>query len=82
MQYVIVSIFWWTCVAQECLVLIFSHFHFFSERFLALVLKAAADLIPDGPAHKKQRMSDLGGGGTPTSAVAAFRSSPVPDSDT
>ena len=68
----------------SCIDLVDSHFHFFSERFLALVLKAAADLIPDGPAHKKQRMSDLhnGGGGTPSSAVAAFRSSPVPDSDT
>ena len=49
------------------------------------VLKAAADLIPDGPAHKKQRTSaselHSGGGGTPSSAAAAFRSSPVPDSD-
>lgn len=49
------------------------------------VLKAAADLIPDGPVHKKQRttMAELAMGGTPTSATAAFRSSsPVPDSDT
>jgi len=48
------------------------------------VLKAAADLIPDGPAHKKQRTNDLhsSGGGTPSSAAAAYRSSPVPDSDT
>jgi hypothetical protein len=43
------------------------------------VLKAAADLIPDGPVHKKQR-TDLATG-TPSSAIAAFRSSPVPDSD-
>jgi predicted DNA-binding protein (UPF0251 family) len=43
------------------------------------VLKAAADLIPEGPVHKKQR-TDLQTG-TPSSAIAAFRSSPVPDSD-
>lgn len=43
------------------------------------VLKAAADLIPEGPVHKKQR-TDLHTG-TPSSAIAAFRSSPVPDSD-
>lgn len=43
------------------------------------VLKAAADLIPEGPVHKKQR-TDVQTG-TPSSAIAAFRSSPVPDSD-
>ena len=42
------------------------------------VLKAAADLIPEQPVHKKQRTSDHGGVSTPgTGAV----SSPVPDSD-
>jgi speckle-type POZ protein len=50
------------------------------------VLKAAADIIPEGvggggPLHKKQRTVEPHG--TPiTSAVAAYRSSPVPDSDT
>lgn len=43
------------------------------------VLKLAADLIPEGPVHKKQR-TDIHTG-TPSSAIAAFRSSPVPDSD-
>lgn len=49
------------------------------------VLKAAADMIPEvtgggGPLHKKQRTAEHG---TPVpSAVAAYRSSPVPDSDT
>lgn len=53
------------------------------------ILKAAADLIPEGPLHKKQRTGEhnnsnmhSSGGGTPGSAAAAFRSSPVPDSDT
>lgn len=59
-------------------------FHSDRCQYTAMVLKAAADMIPDGPAHKKQRTSELhgGGGGTPSSAAAAFRSSPVPDSDT
>lgn len=39
------------------------------------VLKAAADLIPDGPVHKKQRTDHH----TPNSGLG---SSPVPDSDT
>jgi len=39
------------------------------------VLKAAADLIPDGPVHKKQRTDPIGG--TPSSA--ALGSSPVPE---
>lgn len=50
------------------------------------VLKAAADLIPEGPVHKKQR-TDHGSGAaaaasTPTAANAGtLGSSPVPDSD-
>lgn len=49
------------------------------------VLKAAADLIPEGPVHKKQR-TDHGANATSTSATtsaaaAALGSSPVPDSD-
>jgi speckle-type POZ protein len=49
------------------------------------VLKAAADLIPEGPVHKKQR-TDHGVNATSTSATtsaaaAALGSSPVPDSD-
>lgn len=47
------------------------------------VLKAAADLIPEGPVHKKQR-TDHGTGGatsTPNASAAALGSSPVPDSD-
>jgi hypothetical protein len=49
------------------------------------VLKAAADLIPEGPVHKKQR-TDHGANVTSTSATtsaaaAALGSSPVPDSD-
>ena len=50
------------------------------------VLKAAADLIPEGPVHKKQR-TDHGSGSasaaaTPSSSSAnALGSSPVPDSD-
>jgi speckle-type POZ protein len=50
------------------------------------VLKAAADLIPEGPVHKKQR-TDHGASAaaaaasTPTSSAAALGSSPVPDSD-
>jgi hypothetical protein len=45
------------------------------------VLKAAADLIPEGPVHKKQRTdhSSSAHGGTPS--AAALGSSPVPDSD-
>jgi speckle-type POZ protein len=49
------------------------------------VLKAAADLIPDGPVHKKQRTDHHSTtAGTPSSAggVAGLGSSPVPDSDT
>jgi speckle-type POZ protein len=49
------------------------------------VLKAAADLIPDGPVHKKQRTDHHStAAGTPSSAggVAGLGSSPVPDSDT
>lgn len=42
------------------------------------VLKAAADLIPEGPLHKKQRM-ELPHSNTPSSGLG---SSPVPDSDT
>jgi speckle-type POZ protein len=48
------------------------------------VLKAAADLIPDGPVHKKQRTDHHStAAGTPSSAggVAGLGSSPVPDSD-
>jgi len=47
------------------------------------VLKAAADLIPEGPVHKKQR-TDHGSSShatTPNAASAALGSSPVPDSD-
>lgn len=53
------------------------------------VLKAAADIIPEvvgsggGPLHKKQRIAEPHGTPiTSSSAVAAYRSSPVPDSDT
>jgi len=42
------------------------------------VLKAAADMIPEGPAHKKQRTGD---GPYKTSNPTATGSSPVPDSD-
>jgi len=42
------------------------------------VLKAAADLIPDQPVHKKQRTNDHGGTLTPGGGAV---SSPVPDSD-
>mmetsp|Transcript_11898 Transcript_11898/g.28496 ORF Transcript_11898/g.28496 Transcript_11898/m.28496 type:complete len:367 (+) Transcript_11898:52-1152(+) len=49
------------------------------------VLKAAADLIPEGPVHKKQRTDhgalSSGVSNTPTNAAAAMGSSPVPDSD-
>ena len=41
------------------------------------VLKAAADLIPEGPVHKKQR-TDPSSASTPASGIG---SSPVPDSD-
>lgn len=49
------------------------------------VLKAAAEMIPEGPLHKKQR-TDHGGSAnaaaTPSSSAAAgLGSSPVPDSD-
>ena len=46
------------------------------------VLKAAAEMIPEGPLHKKQR-TDHGStaAATPSSAAAALGSSPVPDSD-
>lgn len=48
------------------------------------VLKAAADLIPDGPVHKKQRTDHhSAAAGTPSSAGGTgLGSSPVPDSDT
>jgi len=47
------------------------------------VLKAAADLIPQGPPTKKQRISNANAdAGTPSSAAALAGSSPVPDSDT
>jgi BTB/POZ domain len=50
------------------------------------VLKAAADIIPEGvgggPLHKKQRTAEPHGTPITSSAVAAYRSSPVPDSDT
>ncbi|KAG7364884.1 BTB/POZ domain containing protein [Nitzschia inconspicua] len=45
------------------------------------VLKAAADLIPEGPVHKKQRTDHSMSHGTPGSSAAALGSSPVPDSD-
>jgi speckle-type POZ protein len=41
------------------------------------VLKAAADLIPDGPPHKKQRLLDT----HTASSGSHLGSSPVPDSD-
>eukprot|EP00545_Synedropsis_sp_CCMP1620_P011657 CAMPEP_0119015392 /NCGR_PEP_ID=MMETSP1176-20130426/10940_1 /TAXON_ID=265551 /ORGANISM="Synedropsis recta cf, Strain CCMP1620" /LENGTH=367 /DNA_ID=CAMNT_0006968683 /DNA_START=140 /DNA_END=1243 /DNA_ORIENTATION=+ len=41
------------------------------------ILKAAADLIPEGPVHKKQRTGDTSAS-TPTAGIS---SSPVPDSD-
>jgi len=49
------------------------------------VLKAAAEMIPEGPMHKKQR-TDHGSGTTATAtpsnaAAAGLGSSPVPDSD-
>jgi hypothetical protein len=48
------------------------------------VLKAAAELIPEGPAHKKQR-TDHGlsstSASTPSASTGALGSSPVPDSD-
>mmetsp|Transcript_9840 Transcript_9840/g.27836 ORF Transcript_9840/g.27836 Transcript_9840/m.27836 type:complete len:365 (-) Transcript_9840:283-1377(-) len=47
------------------------------------VLKAAADLIPEGPVHKKQK-TDPGAsssGATPSASAPTLRSSPVPDSD-
>lgn len=49
------------------------------------VLKAAAELIPDGPVHKKQRTSDHHhhAHGTPNNGSGdPAGSSPVPDSDT
>jgi len=42
------------------------------------VLKAAADMIPEGPVHKKQRTGDCS---YKTSNPTATGSSPVPDSD-
>lgn len=49
------------------------------------VLKAAADMIPEGPMHKKQRTdhtaSAPSAATTPSAAAAALGSSPVPDSD-
>lgn len=44
------------------------------------VLKAAADMIPEGPAHKKQR-TDPHGSSAATPGVGALGSSPVPDMD-
>lgn len=43
------------------------------------VLKAAADMIPEGPVHKKQRMGELSY--SKASTPNATGSSPVPDSD-
>jgi speckle-type POZ protein len=49
------------------------------------VLKAAAEMIPEGPSHKKQRLdhgSSTTAAATPSSSAAAgLGSSPVPDSD-
>ena len=48
------------------------------------VLKAAADMIPEGPVHKKQRTEHGGSSAnasTPSAVAAALGSSPVPDSD-
>lgn len=45
------------------------------------VLKAAAEMIPEGPAHKKQRTDHGATATTPSSSAAALGSSPVPDSD-
>lgn len=45
------------------------------------VLKAAADLIPEGPVHKKQRTDHGSSHATPSASAAALGSSPVPDSD-
>jgi speckle-type POZ protein len=42
------------------------------------VLKAAADMIPEGPVHKKQRTDHHS---TPSASAGALGSSPVPDSD-
>ena len=41
------------------------------------VLRAAADLIPEQPSHKKQRTNDHGSSSTPSAAL----SSQVPDTD-
>lgn len=50
------------------------------------ILKAAAEVIPEGPVHKKQRTDHHTGAtptaGTPSSGPPGLRSSPVPDSDT
>lgn len=49
------------------------------------VLKAAADLIPEGPVHKKQRtdhgLGSSAAASTPSASAAGLGSSPVPDSD-
>mmetsp|Transcript_46802 Transcript_46802/g.71572 ORF Transcript_46802/g.71572 Transcript_46802/m.71572 type:complete len:378 (-) Transcript_46802:105-1238(-) len=49
------------------------------------VLKAAADLIPEGPVQKKQRTDHCANpaatSATPSASAAALGSSPVPDSD-
>jgi speckle-type POZ protein len=45
------------------------------------VLKAAAEMIPEGPVHKKQRTDHGTTATTPTSGANALGSSPVPDSD-
>jgi speckle-type POZ protein len=49
------------------------------------VLKAAADLIPEGPVQKKQRTdhgaNTAAASSTPSASAAALGSSPVPDSD-
>mmetsp|Transcript_27035 Transcript_27035/g.40920 ORF Transcript_27035/g.40920 Transcript_27035/m.40920 type:complete len:363 (+) Transcript_27035:111-1199(+) len=42
------------------------------------ILKAAADLIPEGPVHKKQRTEAVVSTSTPSAGIS---SSPVPDSD-
>lgn len=48
------------------------------------VLKAAADMIPEGPVHKKQRTdhgTSSANASATSAAAAALGSSPVPDSD-
>lgn len=45
------------------------------------ILKAAADMIPEGPAHKKQRTDPHGSNSASTPGAGALGSSPVPDMD-